>query len=276
VEKKLLQPGFKIGFEAEHLSYSFFLQLKTYFTDTEFVPTEKLLENQAMRKDEGEIEWLRQAARIADEALGEVLPLVKPGIRERELAAELSYRMRLKGAERDAFDPIVASGRRSALPHATASEKKLTEGEFVVIDFGAVYKGYTSDMTRTVVVNKATAEMKKLYEAVRQAQAKAIEAARAGITAHALDQVARDNLTQAGYGQYFIHSLGHGLGLHVHSEPRVGVGSDVVLEENFVITIEPGIYIPDVGGVRIEDDVLIRKEGVECLTHFSRELMEIG
>jgi hypothetical protein len=212
---------------------------------------------------------------IADEALAEVLPLLKPGIRERDLAAELSYRMRLKGAERDAFDPIVASGRRSVLPHGTASLKKIDCGEWVVIDFGAVYQGYTSDMTRTVVVGKATPEMRKVYETVREAQAKAIDAARPGITCHALDQIARDYISQAGYGRFFIHSLGHGLGLHVHSEPRVGAGSNVVLEENFVITIEPGIYIPDLGGVRIEDDVRIQKDGASRLTHFSRELLEI-
>ncbi len=274
-EKKLLPSGAQIAFEAEHVRTSFYFKLKERFPHTHFIPTEKILETQAMRKDEGEIALLRQAARIADEALREVLPLVKIGVTEREIAAELSYRMRLKGADRDSFDPIVASGPRSALPHGLASDKKLAPGELVVLDFGAVYQGYASDMTRTVALGKIGSELRQIYEAVRVAQEKAVRAARPGLTCQALDQVARDSIQQAGYGRYFIHSLGHGLGLHVHAEPRVGTGSETVLEENFVITIEPGIYLPDVGGVRIEDDILIRKNGAERLTKFPREFIEI-
>ncbi len=275
-EKKLLPPLAKIGFEAAHLSYAQFQKLKEWFPETDFVPTEKILEEQAMRKEEAEIALLRQAARMADRALEEVLPLIKPGKKEREIAAELTYRMRLLGSEKDAFEPIVASGIRSALPHGLASDKIIGHNEFVMLDFGAVFHGYTSDMTRTIVVGKASPEMKKMYKTVREAQAKAIEAARPGMSCHELDQVAREHIGKAGYGQFFLHSLGHGLGLQVHSEPRVGSGSEVVLEENMVITIEPGIYIPEVGGVRIEDDIVIRKDGAECLTHFTRELIEIG
>ncbi len=274
-EKKLIDSGEKIGFEAEHLSFSFYSDLNDLFPQTTFVPTKNLVELIAIRKDESEISNLKQAAQMAAEALENVLPHLKAGQKEFEFAAELSYRMRLLGSERDAFEPIVASGWRSALPHGIASEKLIDDGDFVVIDFGAVYRGYASDMTRTVAVGKASPNMKRIYRIVKDAQQKAIDAARTGISCHALDQISREYIHQKGFGQYFGHSLGHGLGLNVHSLPRVGAGSESILEENFVITIEPGIYIPNVGGVRIEDDIVIQKDGCELLTHFPRELLEI-
>ncbi len=274
-EKKLIPSNQRIAFEANHLTYLLYSKLSDLFPQTAFVPAENLVEQIAIRKDENEISRLKRAATIATEALTTVLPHLRVGQKEFEFSAELSYRMRLLGAERDAFDPIVASGWRSALPHGIASEKTIDNGDFVVIDFGAVYGGYTSDMTRTVVMGKASQNMKRIYRIVKDAQQKAIDAARAGISCHALDQIAREYIHQKGFGQYFGHSLGHGLGLNVHSLPRVGAGSETILEENFVITIEPGIYIPNVGGVRIEDDIIIQRDGCELLTHFPRELLEI-
>ena len=274
-EKNLIASGAKIGFEAEHLSYSLYSMLNNLFPQTKFVPTEKLVEQLAIQKDESEISFLKQAAKIATEALTNVLPHLKAGLREFEFSAELSYRLRLLGAERDAFEPIVASGWRSALPHGIASEKVIDDGDFVVIDFGAVYRGYASDMTRTVAMGKASPQMKRIYQIVKDAQQKAIDSARAGISCHALDQIAREYIHQKGFGTYFGHSLGHGLGLDVHSLPRVGAGSETILQENFVITIEPGIYIPNVGGVRIEDDIVIQKDGCEVLTRFPKEFLEI-
>ena len=274
-EKNLINSGEKIGFETNHLTYALYYKLQGLFPQTTFVPTENLVEQIAIRKDESEIAYLKHAAQIAVKALENMLPHLKAGQKEFEFSAELSYRMRLLGSERDAFEPIVASGWRSALPHGIASDKLIDDGDFVVIDFGAVYRGYTSDMTRTVAMGKASQNMKRIYQIVKDAQQKAIDAARAGISCHALDQIAREYIHQKGFGQYFGHSLGHGLGLDVHSLPRVGAGSETVLEENFVITIEPGIYIPNVGGVRIEDDIVIQKDGCELLTHFPRELLEI-
>jgi len=275
LKEKLIDSRGKIGFEARHLSFSLYSTLVDIFPQATFVPTENLIEQIAIRKNESEISILKQAAKIATDALENVLPHLKTGQKEFEFAAELSYRMRLLGSERDAFEPIVASGWRSALPHGIASDKVIDDGDFVVIDFGAVYRGYASDITRTVAMGKASQNMKRIYQIVKNAQQKAIEAARAGISCHALDQVAREYIHQKGFGQYFDHSLGHGLGLDVHSLPRVGAGSEIILEENFVITIEPGIYIPNVGGVRIEDDIVIQKDGCELLTHFPRELLQI-
>ncbi|NOY77125.1 MAG: aminopeptidase P family protein [Calditrichaeota bacterium] len=274
-EKKLIDSGAKIGFEADHLPYSLYSSLKNLFPQTKFVPTEKLVERLAIQKDETEIVHLKQAAQIATDALTKTLPHLKIGSRERDFSAELSCQVRLLGAERDAFEPIVASGWRSALPHGLASDKVIDDGDFVVIDFGAVYHGYSSDMTRTVAMGKASPNMKRIYQIVKDAQQKAIDSARAGISCHALDQIAREYIHQKGFGPYFGHSLGHGLGLDVHSLPRVGAGSETILQENTVITIEPGIYIPNVGGVRIEDDILIQKDGCEVLTHFPKELLEI-
>ncbi|GBE26733.1 putative peptidase [bacterium BMS3Bbin03] len=274
-QENVISPSQKIGFEAAHLRYSHYLALIELFPNTSFEPTENMVESIAIRKEPDEISYLAEAANIADSALARVLPFVKAGKKEFEIAAKLSYRMRCSGAEKDSFDPVVASGWRSALPHGMASDKVIDDGDFLVMDFGAVYKGYASDITRTVAVGKASPNMKMIYGIVKDAQQKAIDAARAGMTCDALDRVARDYIHQKGFGQYFGHSLGHGLGLEVHSPPRVGAGSETVLEENFVITIEPGIYIPNVGGVRIEDDIVIQKDGAGLLTHFSRELLEI-
>ena len=199
--------------------------------------------------------------------------MIRPGVRECDIAAEISYWHRKYGAECDAFDPIVASGERGAMPHARASEKIIRSGEMVVLDFGCRYRGYNSDITRTIAVGNPSAEMKKVYRIVLDAQKKAIEAVKSGVPARSIDAIARKHIQQNGYGRYFIHSLGHGLGIHVHDPLRVSAISATVLESGNVVTIEPGIYIPGRGGVRIEDDIVVRESGCDILTTSSKELI---
>ena len=192
---------------------------------------------------------------------------------EIEIAAETTYRQRKYGAERDAFDPIVVSGFRSALPHGDASPKKLRAGDLLTIDMGCVYEGYHSDMTRTVGIGRLSSESKKIYRTVLDAQLRAIESARSGMRSSQLDAVARDHIRENGYEKYFQHSLGHGVGLQIHEQPRISVQSTSTLAENNVVTIEPGVYVPALGGVRIEDIVVIRKNGSEILTRSPKELI---
>ncbi len=226
-------------------------------------------------KDEGEVALIRYATRITDKVFRKILSLVRPGVRECDIAAEISYWHRKYGAECDAFDPIVASGERGALPHARASEKIIRRGEMVILDFGCCYRGYHSDLTRTVSVGKPSAEMKKVYRIVYDAQMKAIDAVHSGVSARSVDAVARKHIRQNGYGRYFIHSLGHGLGIHVHEPLRLSVLSKSILQTGNVMTIEPGIYIPGCGGVRIEDDIVVKENGCEVLTKSPKELITV-
>lgn len=226
-------------------------------------------------KDKTEVANIRRAAKIAEAAFAGTLPLIKPGVRERDLAAELEYRMTRGGSERPAFESIVASGYRSALPHGRASEKKVEKGDFITFDFGATVNGYVSDITRTVVVGKATARQKKIYKLVLKAHQAAIAKARPGVKCADLDKVARDIISRAGYARQFDHSLGHGIGLVIHEAPALSSRSAAVLQSGMVVTIEPGIYITGWGGVRIEDDILIRPGKAQVITSFDRELIEL-
>jgi Xaa-Pro aminopeptidase len=202
--------------------------------------------------------------------------MIKPNMTEREVAAEISYQTKKLGGERDAFNVIVASGERSALPHGVASDKKLKKGELVTLDFGCVYKGFNSDMTRTVALGKVSNELQKIYEIVRAAQQRTIDKIQPGMNGRELDSVARDYITLHGYGSKFGHSTGHGLGIEVHELPLIAQrGERFKLEPQQVFTVEPGIYLEGVGGVRIEDDVVVRREGCEVLTTSPKELMVI-
>jgi Xaa-Pro aminopeptidase len=198
---------------------------------------------------------------------------LKPGIKELDLAAEISYWHQRFGADGDAFESIVASGPRGALPHGRATEKKICRGEFVTLDFGCTFHGYNSDLTRTVAVGKPGARATKIYQTVLQAQCKAIEATRPGVSARALDRVARNHIRQKGFGKYFSHSLGHGLGIEIHEPLRLSAKSKDVVAVGNVFTIEPGIYIKGIGGVRIEDDVVVRDSGCEVITKSPKELI---
>jgi Xaa-Pro aminopeptidase len=272
-EKKIIPTRARVGFESQHISVADMLSLKKLLPLRRFIHATNILENVTAVKDDKEIELIRSAAIISDNVFKKLLTLVRPGVRECDIAAEISYWHRKYGAEGDAFDPIVASGERGALPHARASEKKIRLGELVVLDFGCCYRGYNSDLTRTIAVGNPSEEMKNVYQIVLDAQKKAIDAVRSGATARSIDTIARKHIRQKGYGRYFIHSLGHGLGIHVHDPLRISAMSAAVLKTGNVVTIEPGIYIPGRGGVRIEDDIVVRENGCEILTTSPKELI---
>ena len=231
----------------------------------------------AMRsvKDADELECLRKAQKIAEDALKELLPQIRPGATERGLALELNRLMFEKGAEDLSFETIVLSGTNTSMPHGVPSDKVIENGEFVLMDFGAVWNGYHSDMTRTVCVGEPSDEMRKVYDIVLEAQLAGIEAAKAGIMGCELDKVSRDIIEAAGYGECFGHSLGHGVGLEIHERPNASPNYRIALSEGAVVTVEPGIYIAGKFGVRIEDFVVLNNEGCENLTNFEKNLISL-
>jgi len=227
-------------------------------------------------KTPDEIKLITVAVKIADDAFEAVLPHFVPGACERHLAALLEYEMRKRGADKAAFDTIVASGSRSALPHGVASDKLLETGDFVVVDFGAVFRGYNSDMTRTLCMGKASDKQRKVYETVLTAQLAGIAAVLAGAECVQVDRAARQVIDNAGYGEFFGHGLGHGVGIMIHEEPKLSAGaSDDKLAETMVVTVEPGIYLPDWGGVRIEDLVVVNQDVCSILTRTGKTLLEV-
>jgi Xaa-Pro aminopeptidase len=226
-------------------------------------------------KDAEEIERMKAAARLACDVIEEVIPLIKPGVRESELAAEIEFRMRRGGASGAAFDTIVASGARGALPHAQPSSKPFQAGELVVIDMGAILRHYCSDITRTVFVGRAPSRVRRWYQAVAEAQAAACQMVKAGAPAEAPDAAARRVLRGYGLARAFVHSTGHGLGIEVHEDPRLGRKQKTPLEASSVVTIEPGVYLEGIGGIRIEDDLLVLPGGSEALTNAPRDFLEL-
>ena len=273
--QKLLPNNSRIGFEAEHISYSGFQLLKKAFANVNWIETKNIVELIAAIKDMSEINSLKTAIEITDTVFDEIIPIIKEGVTENKIAATMSYKFKEHGAEGDSYDPIVASGWRSALPHATPTNKTLEKGDFVVMDFGALYNGYHADMTRTIVVGQATEKHKEIYQIVLDSQLAGIKKARAGITGAEVDQACRDIIKNAGYGKFFNHSTGHGLGLEVHTHPRLSSINKEPLMENYVVTIEPGIYLPKWGGVRIEDDCWIQLDKCLPLNTSSKELIEL-
>lgn len=262
-----------VGIEAEVITYAAYRRIRSLFRHVSVVTTSGLVEEVSLVKDRGEIALLTRAAEVADRVFADIVPLVRPGRTELEIAAEISRLNARHGGERDAFDVIVASGPRGALPHARPSARCMAAGDFVTLDFGATVGGYSSDLTRTVALRRAPRKLRAAYDAVLTAQADAIAAARGGMRARDLDAVARERIASAGFGRYFVHSLGHGLGLRIHERPRVSSLSSDVLVSGSVITIEPGVYLPGIGGVRIEDDVLLNDRGCAVLTSSPRDLM---
>jgi len=264
-----------IGFEGDHLSVEQYEKLKKLFPDNKFVNKALLMEEIASVKEEVEIECFREAARITDAAFNELLKEIKPGISERMLDAKLSYIMKSLGSEKDSFDTIIASGVNGSRPHHSPTEKLLKKGELITIDFGAMYKGYHGDVTRTVCLGKADEKQREIYAIVLEAQKRALAGIRPGVTGKAVDALARDYITSKGYGEYFGHGLGHGLSLEIHAEPRLSPNYEKELLVNQIVTVEPGIYIPDWSGVRIEDDVIITENGFENITKAPKELIEL-
>lgn len=234
-------------------------------------PTEAL----RLIKSESELAIMQQAARITDECTAHLFDFIKPGMTEWDVVTEMTHFYMKRGCSGTSFDPIVASGTGSSMPHYKTGEKIISEGDVLLIDMGCVYKGYNSDLTRTFFVSYIDPELERVYHVVNEARRKAVEAARPGISAGELDSVARNHIADAGYGDYFGHSLGHGVGLDVHEAPRIKPEGDAVLRPGTVITIEPGIYLPGKGGVRIEDMIVITEESSKLMTQYPRDIQII-
>ncbi|WP_174734160.1 M24 family metallopeptidase [Mesobacillus harenae] len=273
VAKQVQQLGIrKLGFEEDHVTFSTF---KSYdkAVEAELVPVSGAVEKLRLIKTDGEIKILKEAAEIADAAFKHITGFIRPGLTELEVSNELEFFMRRAGADSSSFDIIVASGYRSALPHGVASEKVIESGDFITLDFGAYYKGYVSDITRTLAVGKPEDKLKEIYNIVLEAQLRGMAGIKPGMTGKEADALTRNLIVEKGYGEYFGHSTGHGIGLEVHEGPGLSFKSDVVLEPGMVVTVEPGIYIPGVGGVRIEDDTVITMNHNTSLTHSTKELI---
>lgn len=273
------QKGLKtIAFEAEHMSYSMYEVLQKE-KEIHWIPTKGVVERFRQIKDEAELEKLEKAESIGDLAFNHIVPFIKAnwrkGLTENEIALEIERVMRQNGASATSFNTIVAAGAKSSLPHAVPGDMKLKEGDFVVMDFGCIYEGYCSDMTRTVVIGSASKDQQTIYNTVLEAQKLALEGARAGLKGKEIDALARDYIIKAGYGDYFGHGLGHSVGIEIHENPRFSKMEEQVIESGMVITVEPGIYIPGLGGVRIEDMVEVTKYGIRNFTHSPKDLIII-
>ena len=262
----------KAGFEeqrmtvAEHAVYS----EKLHCTLT---PASSLMTELRGSKDEEELSCMTAAQRIAEGALEQILKEIRPGMTEKEIAARLNYLMVSAGAEKTAFDTIVASGPNGSMPHAVPGMRKVREGDFITMDFGCVYKGYCSDMTRTVALGRPSDEMRNIYDIVLQAQLAGIAAAKAGVTGAVIDGAARKVIQDAGYGVYFGHSFGHSLGIDIHEAPNAAPGNDKPMPDGAVVSAEPGIYLPGKFGVRIEDVMILRPDGTQVITKAPKALL---
>lgn len=263
-----------IAVEGDHMSVNTFRKWESSLPAA-MTPVQGLVEGLRQQKRSEELEAIRQAADIADQAFAAVLPAIRPGASEREIALELEFTMRRLGASSVSFDPIVASGSNGARPHARPSEKQLRTGDFVVIDFGCVFNGYCSDMTRTLLLGAPTDKHREVYDCVLRAQTAGLAAVRPGRTGREVDAAAREVIESAGYGERFGHGLGHGVGLEVHEEPRLSKKGETQLAEGMVVTVEPGVYLPGFGGVRIEDLVVVTPDGADILSRTPKELVII-
>lgn len=264
------------GFESAHLVHRDFQRLLEAGSRWQWRPTLDHVEALRERKDGDELARIDAAVRAAEQALTQTLPAVQEGMTELEVAGVLESALRQAGSDGFAFPSIVASGPNAALPHARPTDRRIRRGDFLLIDFGARVEGYCSDITRTFALGPATTEQRDFYEVVRQANERAVKAIRPGMTGRDADGVARGYIQDRGYGDLFGHSLGHGIGLEVHESPRLARTAEGVLVEGAVVTVEPGLYRPGWGGVRIEDDVHLGAAGARVLTRFPRELLEIG
>ncbi|MFW5973052.1 MAG: M24 family metallopeptidase, partial [Bacteroidota bacterium] len=267
----------RVGVEPRNLRVLELRLLEAAAKDASFVSAEEIVSALRMFKDESEISMMRNAVHLAQNALERTLPLVKEGITEREVASELTLQLMRGGSEPELpFNPIVAFGAESANPHASPADRGLEPGMLVLIDWGANLRGYMSDLTRTFAFGDVDAELVRISEVVRDANKAGREAAGPGVPAGSVDDATRSVVEEAGYGQYFIHRTGHGLGLEAHEEPYIRAGNDALLEPGMAFTVEPGIYLPGRGGVRIEDDVVITNDGAVSLSDLPRDLIRIG
>lgn len=264
-----------IGYEDQSLLCCQFDKMAKAMPVKDWVPMGGKVDALRRIKTAEEIEYLAQAEHIGDVAFSKILDFLRPGVSELEVAAELEYQMKKAGAEDLGFNTIIASGLNSSMPHAIPGKKKLEAGDFVTMDFGCKYEGYCSDMTRTVVLGKANDKQKEIYNVVLEAQLAGLASVKAGKTGKEVDKVARDIITKAGYGEYFGHSLGHSVGLFIHEKPGLAPSDETVLQAGMIETVEPGIYVPGFGGVRIEDMVLVTEEGCRNLASSPKELIEL-
>ena len=262
----------ELGFEETTVSFLEYSVLEEII-DAQLIPISGMIEELREIKDEEEIAIIEKACSIADLAYDHILKMIQPGMTEIEVANQLDFYMRSLGASGVSFETIVASGLRSAMPHGVASKKIIEQGDLITIDFGCYYEGYVSDMTRTFAIGDPGEQLKEIYQIVLEAQLAVLEVAKPGVTGKQLDAVARDYITKHGYGEAFGHSTGHGIGLEIHEGPNVSVRAEKQFVPGNIITDEPGIYLPGIGGVRIEDDLLITSDGNRVLTHSPKELI---
>ncbi len=262
-----------VGFEESSISYCEYKKYSNDIISLPMKPASGLLNELRRVKDEEEVLSLIAAQRISERALSDVLGLIKPGITEREISAELVYRMLKYGAENTSFDPIVVTGTKTSMPHGEAGDEAVKLGDLVTMDFGCRVNGYCSDMTRTVSIGSVSDEMRSVYDIVLSAQQAGIAAAKAGVKGRDIDAAARNVISKAGYGQYFGHSFGHGLGLNIHEEPNASPTSEIIMPAGAVISAEPGIYLPGKFGVRIEDVVILGENGCRNITLAKKELI---
>lgn len=272
---ELGQAARRIGFEGDYVTFADYSKLKEAFAQAELVSLPNMVNHLRSVKDADEVALIRQAVKVADDAFVEILKYLELGQTEEEITLQLEFAMRKLGASGRSFDFIVASGWRSAMPHGVASSKQIGSNEFLTLDFGAIYQGYCSDMTRTVFLGEPGEKHREVYEVVLAAQLAGIEAVKPGRTGKEVDAIARKVIADAGYGDYFGHGLGHSVGLAIHEGPNLNPREERVLEPGMVVTVEPGIYIPDWGGVRIEDIVLVTDTGCEVLTQAPKQFIII-
>lgn len=264
-----------LGFEAEDMLYSTFQTFKENLKVKNFQPIGNEITRMRRIKTANELEFIRKAEAIGDQVFTEMLDYIKPGMTELEIAARIEYLLKMNGAQALSFSSIVASGFNSSMPHAVPTEKKVMVGDFLTMDFGCVYEGYCSDMTRTIVIGKASEEQKKVYQTVLEAQEAALAFIKAGYQGKEIDKVARDIIYKAGYEGCFGHGLGHSVGLHIHENPRLSPMEEEIIEAGMAVTVEPGIYMKGFGGVRIEDLVAVTEEGCVNFTNSAKELIEL-
>ncbi len=265
----------RLGFEAEDMLYAKYSSLKDKLRVEELVPIGSQITAMRRVKTAKELEMIKKAEAIGDRVFVEILDFLQPGMTELEVAARIEYLLKLKGAQGISFNAIVASGVNSSMPHAVPSHKKIEKGDFLTMDFGCVYEGYCSDMTRTIVIGKASQKQKEVYDIVLKAQQAALDYIKAGLKGKEVDKIARDIIYKAGYEGCFGHGLGHSVGLHIHENPRLSMLEEDVLEVGMTETVEPGIYIKGFGGVRIEDLVVVTKDGHENFTFSEKKLIEL-
>lgn len=266
----------RVGYEDTSMTCSVFSRLSNDLSEVkEWLPLGNRVDALRQVKTQEELESLAKAEAVGDAAFSDILKMIRPGMTELEVAAELEYSMKKHGAQGLSFDTIIASGLNSSMPHAVPGSRRLEKGDFVTMDFGCVIDGYCSDMTRTIVLGRADEKQKEIYSTVLRAQTEALAALKAGVRGSEADAVARTIIREAGYGDCFGHGLGHSVGLYIHEEPRLSPTDETVLEENMVVTVEPGIYVPGFGGVRIEDMVAVTADGHRNLAHSPKELIEL-